>query len=335
MKNVKRNYIIVGTIVSVLSAALIALVLILAGGGTATVPYLTEYKNVDGLKYGTQITFEGFPVGQVQAIRPRHSNGRVSFVVEMAIDETWPIPKGSIANVTSSGVLAAKSIDIHAGTATDVLPPGAKLEGRMGAGLFSAVNSIASEVDDISENGIKPLLATLNTETTQLAHILRQDSAEVLGNLVILTNAWKTDGIDALHSLKQTADILATDVPQITRAARTAMENLDQDVLSQQNRTRIASAIANAHTSAEALNTLLHNLQKTNAALENLVQAGAPQLQASLADLKFTASQLATRIDTILHNVEGASRNINEFSREIRYNPSRLLGGDAPQDIGQ
>jgi len=39
---------------------------------------------------------------------------------------------------------------------------------------------------------------------------------------------------------------------------------------------------------------------------------------------------VSRNIDSITYNLEGTSRNMSEFSREIRENPGLLLGGNKP-----
>ena len=55
-------------------------------------------------------------------------------------------------------------------------------------------------------------------------------------------------------------------------------------------------------------------------------------MDASVVDLRYTLSTVAQRIDAMTYNMEGASRNMYEFSRQIRLNPGLLLGGTPPTD---
>jgi hypothetical protein len=42
--------------------------------------------------------------------------------------------------------------------------------------------------------------------------------------------------------------------------------------------------------------------------------------------------QVSRYSDSILQNLDSGSRNMSEFSRQIRENPARLIGGAAPSD---
>jgi phospholipid/cholesterol/gamma-HCH transport system substrate-binding protein len=48
--------------------------------------------------------------------------------------------------------------------------------------------------------------------------------------------------------------------------------------------------------------------------------------------MRYTVETIAERIDAVTYNLEGASRNMYEFSRQIRINPGLLLGVSAAEE---
>jgi phospholipid/cholesterol/gamma-HCH transport system substrate-binding protein len=52
----------------------------------------------------------------------------------------------------------------------------------------------------------------------------------------------------------------------------------------------------------------------------------------SVADLEYILRAVAQNIDAITNNLEGSTRNMNEFSRLIRQNPGLLLSGGNPKN---
>ena len=48
--------------------------------------------------------------------------------------------------------------------------------------------------------------------------------------------------------------------------------------------------------------------------------------------MRYTMETIAERIDSVTYNLEGTSRNLYEFSRQIRINPGLLLGGTEPAE---
>ena len=54
----------------------------------------------------------------------------------------------------------------------------------------------------------------------------------------------------------------------------------------------------------------------------------------SLVDLHASLETVSRHIDAIANNLEGATRNFNEFSGQIREDPSVLLRGREADDDG-
>ncbi len=59
--------------------------------------------------------------------------------------------------------------------------------------------------------------------------------------------------------------------------------------------------------------------------LNDTVAENRPDIRSAVNDLQQTVAAVAQRIDTITYHLESSSRNLNEFSREIRQAPNRLL----------
>jgi phospholipid/cholesterol/gamma-HCH transport system substrate-binding protein len=66
--------------------------------------------------------------------------------------------------------------------------------------------------------------------------------------------------------------------------------------------------------------------------LDSLVASSQPDVQQATAELRRLLEQVSRYSDGILENLDSASRNMNEFSRQIRENPGRLLVGASPRD---
>jgi len=70
MRDDRRSYIAVGAFVVAMVAALVVWLAALSGSGFAAHSYFVVYANVLGLAEGTQVLYEGFPVGQIVGIEP-------------------------------------------------------------------------------------------------------------------------------------------------------------------------------------------------------------------------------------------------------------------------
>ena len=57
-------------------------------------------------------------------------------------------------------------------------------------------------------------------------------------------------------------------------------------------------------------------------------------LAVTMKESRYITESIARNIDAINQNMDGAARNLYEFSRQIRQNPGLLLGGTSPEDKG-
>jgi phospholipid/cholesterol/gamma-HCH transport system substrate-binding protein len=117
----------------------------------------------------------------------------------------------------------------------------------------------------------------------------------------------------------------------------TVSQTLDErvkEVLTPKTARKIQNALDNVALAANNVADLTGDLHSTRERLDKLLiglnaisDENRPGLSASVSDLRFTLRVLSQRVDAITYNLEGTSRNLSEFSRTIRNNPSALLLG--------
>ena len=110
MRTSKINYFVVGLFVIAMIIGLVAAVALLTGRTGATDSYHAYYSNVTGVKFGTQVVYEGYPIGQVTEVTPEEKDGRMRFRVDFDVIEGWRIPDDSIAEIAAPGLLAAVTL---------------------------------------------------------------------------------------------------------------------------------------------------------------------------------------------------------------------------------
>ena len=66
--------------------------------------------------------------------------------------------------------------------------------------------------------------------------------------------------------------------------------------------------------------------------LNTVVSDNKLDVDRSIVDLRHSMETVSRHIDAINQNLEGASRNMLEFSRQIRANPGLLLSGQPAPD---
>jgi phospholipid/cholesterol/gamma-HCH transport system substrate-binding protein len=103
--------------------------------------------------------------------------------------------------------------------------------------------------------------------------------------------------------------------------------------LSPQNKKEVDQTLANIRQVTGDLKATQAKLDNLLGELNGVAAENRPALQATIADLAQITSALAKRIDAIAHNLESSSRNFNEFTREVRKAPNRLLITPKPDKL--
>jgi len=316
LKNARMNYLIVGSFVIASIVGLIIAIALLTGRTGSVDTYYTVYERVQGLKYGTQVVYEGFPVGQLEEIIPEKQDGRMRFKIKMSIAEGWDIPEDSVAAVSSAGLLSALTINIRPGRSQTALKPGDKIQGLENADMFAAMSSLAEQISGLMETDVKPLLLNLNTAVNSATLLLAEDGNEMAKQLK-----------NILSEIEVQTPEIATNLNQFTTNLNASGGELSR-ILSAKNRQKIDATINDLGKLGNSLEKADHMMEN----MDNLVTDSKPEMEKAIADMRFVMETLSRHIDTISQNLEGTSRNLYEFSRHIRQNPGLLLGGQPPVD---
>lgn len=289
MKHENVNYLVVGSFVLAVLAALIISLTLITGRDGDTENYNVYYDSVAGLKYGTIVSYEGYQLGQVESVEPVQDNGKTRYKVTFGIREDWKVPADSVARIVSSGLLGGISIDIKEGVSKTALKPGQTMSGQEGADLFAAVGGAAGDIK-LLIGDVRKFVHTLNGETDLLA--------------------------DARKLLKRLDNSAA---------------NLE-GMLSETNARNVSDMLGNMNSLSQRLDDTLSEVDHMVKSSSALVDDNRADIQRSIRHLSASLEVVSQHINTITYNLEGTSRNMNEFSRQIRENPGLLLGSTPPKD---
>jgi len=306
MYNQRTNYVIVGLFVTAMLVASAIWLILLTGRTGPRDNYVLIFENVSDVKFGTQVRYEGFPIGEVEAISPLADGARMRFRVDIGVDRDWRIPQNSMARITASSFLAAKTIDIDSGDSSEAIAKGGEIATTSAGNMFAVMAKAATEITELNRKSIRPLLATLN----DLAGTLADGAPRITADLKSVTQRMD-------ESLAALQEILASDNVQTVRRVLRNVENTSEN---------LATGSDDLTTALESANNLTRNL-------DELVEENRGNLDQSLKDVHYTLRSMTQTIDSIVHNLDGASRNMNEFSRLIRQNPGLLLGGTPRQAV--
>jgi phospholipid/cholesterol/gamma-HCH transport system substrate-binding protein len=327
MRSDKVNYVVVGGFVLAMLVGLVVAVAVLTGRTGAADSYFAVYRNVTGVKFGTQVLYEGFPVGQVEEVTPMAKDGAMLFRVDLSVREGWRIPDDSIAQIAAPGLLSAITISIRAGKGKTPLKPGARIKSGEGANIFAVMSSVADDVRNLAESDIKPLLATLNTTVGAFGGLLEGDLQALVKELVVVSR-------DMARRVPKITD----DIESVAAQMNAASAEINA-LMNPENRKKIEAFLLTLDESAGNFRQLSKDLggtrQRADAvltAVETLIGDNRLDIDKSVVDMRYVMESLARRIDSVNQNLEGTARNMYEFSRQIRQNPGLLLGGTPPED---
>ena len=315
MRSNKTNYFAVGSFVIACVVGAVVAVAMLKGHTGATDNYYAVYKNVTGVKFGTQVLYEGYPIGQVESVTPTPQEGAMVFRVDFTVQEGWSIPLDSTAGIGASGLLSAITINISAGFSGVPLEPGTEVAGREAADIFATVSSVADQISELTEGDIKPLLDNVNRSAKALADLLANDGQSMVA-----------EAHAVISDVKLMTDDLVKKVPGITDNMDVASVNFVK-LTDDMNTTRqhVDALIASANGVIKSANGVV-------ASTDGVIGENRDDVRAAIGDLKTVTDSLARHIDSFNQNLDGTARNFYEFSRQIRQNPGSLIGGSAPRD---
>ncbi|MBT5047204.1 MAG: MCE family protein [Rhodospirillaceae bacterium] len=327
MLNKNMNYGLLGLFVITMIAIAIGATIILSGRGGSYDRYVVLFENVADIKFGTQVRYEGYPVGQVEDIRPVARDGAMVFHLDIGVLEGWKIPADSVATIGSSTFLGAKTVDIRRGKAKASLAPGAQIASAPSPDMFAAMASIAGDFGELSKNSLRPMVERVAGLVANVDGLIANDFSQFV------------------KSINMLAAGLQGEVPQIAHQLLTFSERLNktlgsvQTMLSDQNVQGVGHVVSNVEQVSRkfvaisgTLDGTLNQINGIVANVDRLVKTSEGQVNTALKDTQYILQSLARNIDNFNHNISGTARNMNEFSRLIRQNPGLLLGGSSPDD---
>ena len=303
MKRDTVNYTLVGAVVAVaLVVLLVGLALITGRSGPAS-EYLVQYRNVTGLRYGAPVFYEGYRIGDVGGIQPQRSAAGTRYKVTLVVKRDWQIPKDSVAHLQSTGLLADMSIGIKEGASREMLAAGAEIRSAESADVFAAFSELAGEVSTLTRDQITPMIKQLSLRVESITGALDDNAPEIIGQAQAL--------LDKLNS------------------ASTAMD----DLLKPENRAAVAAILGNVQGLSGELRETRKTVDGAISELADIARENRGDIRSATTDLATVMASLSSRMDVITHHLESATRNLDEFSREIRRNPGQLLRSPEPDKL--
>lgn len=297
MKSPSSHYVVVGGFVLAMLVAFLTAVAVLMGNIGGKDYYTTIFDNVMGIRLGTAVTYNGYPIGQVEKITPstRKEN---AFDILLSVEEDWPIPEDSVARIASAGILSAAQLDIKGGTSSTLLPPDSNIPAGAASSLTALVGDATEQLEWLIKDGLMPFITNLNQKVTTVGGALEKDMPVILSGI---------------RNATQYMEVIS--------------QRLGEDGVTPENLKNVQVIISNLAAISSNLKETQGKLDSVLGNVNTVIGENRAPINATLKDLQYSAQVLSRHIDSLAYNLEASSRNFNEFSRQIRDNPGVLIGG--------
>jgi len=327
MRSNKINYLVVGSFVLICLVGLVVAVAWLTGRTGPVESYHAIYRNVTGVKFGSQVMYEGYPIGQVTEVTPVDQGGRMVFRIDFDVQEGWRLPDDSVSQIGASSLLSAISLNVTAGSSLTALKPGDRIRSKEAANLFDVMATVATDIAEMAETNLKPLLEQLTRGGGVLTEILEDDGRVIVDRVRGLVEDL------ALRAPEITDDfeIFANDLERLGASLNRSSDELNE-FLTPENRFKVEGVLDHLDRAATSLDLLMIDAHAMIGTTNDLLESNQADVTQATNDLRHTAASVSRYVDSINHSLDGAARNMYEFSRQIRQNPGVLLGGTPPAD---
>ncbi|CAN5189196.1 MlaD family protein [soil metagenome] len=260
----------------------------------------TVFERVDGLGTGSQVFVRGVKVGSVSRVQLTAAD---SVQISMRLDMPHPLPIGSVAYLTSLGLIEGKSIVIELGDSPQEVEHGEFIEGVYVESMMETLGKRGEELGgDLSST-----FTELNQFLAQLNETL-DDDARVTLNQTLQSASSATERIAEILEGKQT---------EIDNAIVSGSSMLAQlDTLATDNRPRVDSLMV-------SLEKNLNDLEQIRIELEGAT-TGLNQIIDKINNGEGTLGKMVND-PTVYDNLDELTKELSELVKGINENPGRYL----------
>ncbi|MBI3356154.1 MAG: MCE family protein [Nitrospirae bacterium] len=304
----KVNYVLVGSFVALLGAAMLAGILWLGktdfrGAYDRYEAYMRE--SVVGLSVDSTVKYRGVDVGRVKDIALNPNNPE-EVLLTMDIARGTPIKTDTIAVLETQGLTGLATINLTGGSRD--APPLEALEGqeypviKTGPSLFFRLDDAISRL--LSEKGLTKLLADLDLAAKGAAEVLDEENRTALKRT-----------IKDLSDVVQTVAAHKAQMEQGLNGAAKSADNLVKVTASLNEQVPIL--LARINKSAAALGTLTEELAQASKAIGAVVNETRPELQQfsrqTLPETGLLVTELRQLASTLTRVARDLEREPNSF----------------------
>ncbi len=317
----KVNYILVGSFVALLGAAVLAGILWLGktdyrGAYDRYEAYMKE--SVAGLSVDSTVKYRGVDVGRVRAIALRPDNPE-EVVLTMDIVRGTPIKTDTIAVLETQGLTGLATINLTGGSRE--APALQALEGqtypviKTGPSLFVRLDEAVSRM--LSEEGVAQLLVDLDAAAKGIAKVLDEENRTLLKQT-----------IKDLSDVAQSVAGRKQQIEQSVNGAARSADNLAK--LTASLNEQLPALLTAINKTVAKLDAATEELARTSKTVGTVVTEAKPELQQFTRRTLPEAGQLVAELRQL-------TSTLTRVARELEREPSSLVFGrkTAPRGPGE
>jgi len=329
-----RHLLLAGLFVLAMAAlVMITFALILPGVLGQAYRLEAYFLDAEGLDPGMQVVQEGYVIGLVERVTPvfpgdqaqeRHCPPPAAgtaprspllpcFRVILRIRDHWPVPRDSVVQLATLGLLKGSALRIHPGHTAEVLTPGAEIATRAPeADLTAQLAGLTETVRLVVEDSIAPTLASIRAQVKAIEGLVGVSGEEGAG-------------------LGQNREQLAGAFANLRRLSENLVAAVDAEAIAailasvREMSAGLAKITADMTASTRDVQRAVNDYGDLAVDIRGLVKANRPALERSLDDTQYLLQSLAAALTPILTNIEDATRNLSALSKEIRNEPTLIL----------
>lgn len=267
--------------------------------------YYARFDNVEGLEPSSPVSINGLKVGQVDKIIPFiGKDSRVSFVVQVHVDDQYQFSKQSTLEVFEPGLMSGKQMRVNLVYGTPFAKDGDTL--KSGSEL-SMLNSLSSQVGPVKDQ-LQIVLKRVDSLTNNANKLLDdQNRAEIKSLLASLNRTVASfEGTS-----RQTNALLSNNDPRLQKV----LENANLATVSAKNAIDKYGNVAD-QVDVQKLNNTIDKLATTSDQLNNVI-AGIQKGDGSLGKL--------VKDEELYNNLTKTSDNLNKLVEDMKANPKRYI----------
>ena len=307
----KVNYLLVGSFVAFLGAAVLVGILWL--GKTDYRGAYDRYEasmkeSVAGLSVDSTVKYRGVDVGRIKGIALRPDNPE-EVLLTLEIVRGTPIKTDTIAVLETQGLTGLATINLTGGSRD--APSLQAQEGqaypiiKTGPSLFYRLDEAVSRL--LSEEGLAQLLADLDTAAKGAAKLLDEDNRTTLNRTI-------KDLSDVAHTIAAHR----TEIEQSLNGAAKSADNLVK--LTASLNAEVPTLLAGINKSVAALGSATDELARTSRTVGTVVNEARPELQ------QFTRRTLP-ETGLLVTELRQLTGTLTRVARELEREPSSLVFG--------